>query len=508
MKDPENHLLAYVRSGDEAAFAKVVEAYSSLVYGTAYRKTRNVQMAEEITQNVFVLLACKAEKLVSRSSLGGWLHRSAVLDSQNLLRSEAARQRRTEQWKEEADLASGQNIELFFERVDDALSRLSESDRMVVIMRFYEEKEFREIGAKVGKSAVAVQKKIRRALDKLNRSLTAKGATFSLATIGMLLSSELAKASPLASSALISAKAITATTNASSGSFLTLFRIMTKSKITVVSIAILSPMTGVGAFLFQHHQTSHLKEESALLRQEIEHENKRRVLVASQLGSQDKPIGSDVPEASEAAVTRNWKALGESMFESERDQDFATMLELMEELRTISAQEALQGLSELPQLGMKDGPLETLKRYLYKTAIQEYPEKTLNYFINEYKSDQNDDFDTIILGFKPWVDKELSLAVKWLDSQIEEGVFQSRSLDETHVGLAMLEAQLLNGLLESNPEALSDRLQKMPPAQVMLILDRKDDIPFKSGTKEVMDEIIRQVLPEQKQEAAMKLISK
>ena len=53
------------------------------------------------------------------------------------------------------------------------------------MMRFFEEKEFREIGAQVGKSPDAVQKQIRRALDKLNRSLTAKGATFSLATIGL-----------------------------------------------------------------------------------------------------------------------------------------------------------------------------------------------------------------------------------------------------------------------------------------------------------------------------------
>ena len=121
--DSKNHLLAYVRSGDEAAFAKVVEAYSSLVYGTAYRKTRNVQLAEEITQNVFVLLARKAEQLVSRPNLGGWLHRSTILDSQNLLRSEAAHRRRVERWKEKSDLSSEQDIEIFFEGVDEALDR-------------------------------------------------------------------------------------------------------------------------------------------------------------------------------------------------------------------------------------------------------------------------------------------------------------------------------------------------------------------------------------------------
>ena len=206
--DSENHLLAYVRSGDEVAFAKVVEAYSALVYGTAYRKTRNAQLAEEITQNVFVLLARKAEKLVSRPGLGVWLHRTALLVSQNLLRSEASYQRRMALVREQGGLSSERDVEIFFEGVDEALDRLSESDRMVVMMRFFEEKEFREIGAKVGKSADAVQKQIRRALEKLNRSLTAKGSTFSLGAVGLLLSSELAKAAPVASSAVISAKAV------------------------------------------------------------------------------------------------------------------------------------------------------------------------------------------------------------------------------------------------------------------------------------------------------------
>ena len=80
----KKHLLAYAHSRDEDAFAKVVEAYSDLVYGTAFRKTRNAQLAEEITQSVFIPLARKASQLAKRPSLGGWLHRTAVLVAQNL----------------------------------------------------------------------------------------------------------------------------------------------------------------------------------------------------------------------------------------------------------------------------------------------------------------------------------------------------------------------------------------------------------------------------------------
>ena len=266
LMDSENHLLAYVRSGDEAAFTKVVEAYSSLVYGTAYRKTRNAQLAEEVTQNVFVLLARKAEKLVSRPGLGGWLHRTALLVSQNLLRSEAAHQRRTELMREKFDHSSGKDIEIFFEGVDEALDQLSDSDRMVVMMRYFEDKEFREIGAKVGKSADAAHKQCRRALDKLNRLLTAKGATFSLTTIGLVLSSELAKAAPVSSSAVISAQAVTGTSSIPAASHLltNLFHTMNTLKTSTVVGAVLL-VTAIPAAI-QYSNAREMRNELTELR--------------------------------------------------------------------------------------------------------------------------------------------------------------------------------------------------------------------------------------------------
>ena len=193
--------------------------------------------------------------------LGGWLHRTALLVSQNLLRSEVAHQRRTELAKEKSDLSSGQDIEIFFEGVDEALNRLSESDRTVVMMRFFEEKEFREIGAKVGKSPDAVQKQIRRALDKLNRSLTAKGATFSLATIGLVLSSELAKAAPVASSAMISAKAVTATSSipVTSNLVANIFHTMNTIKTTTAVGAVL--LVAAIPAAIQHSQAKGIRKE-------------------------------------------------------------------------------------------------------------------------------------------------------------------------------------------------------------------------------------------------------
>ena len=68
---PEEQFQSYAITGNESAFAKVVEAYAPLVYGTAFRRTRNAPLAEEICQNVFVIAARKAGKVAGQPGLGG-----------------------------------------------------------------------------------------------------------------------------------------------------------------------------------------------------------------------------------------------------------------------------------------------------------------------------------------------------------------------------------------------------------------------------------------------------
>ena len=194
--NPEDHLREYSRTGNEEAFAEVVEAFSSLVYGTAYRKTRNAQMSEEITQNVFILAASKAEKLARQSGIGGWFHRAALFESSNMLKTEATRRKYLQAMNEESKVALEQDKRILSDAIDDALDRLPAADREVILMRFFEGREFEEIGSLLGKSAVATQKKIRRALSKLGLILNRRGLAVSAVTLSAFLTPELAKASP------------------------------------------------------------------------------------------------------------------------------------------------------------------------------------------------------------------------------------------------------------------------------------------------------------------------
>jgi len=69
-------LARFAESRDEAAFRGLVEKYTGLVYGVAYRKLGQKQAAKEVCQNIFAAMAQKAEALLEKRSLGAWLHRA------------------------------------------------------------------------------------------------------------------------------------------------------------------------------------------------------------------------------------------------------------------------------------------------------------------------------------------------------------------------------------------------------------------------------------------------
>ncbi len=239
-----DYLTAFAESGDEAAFAKLVERYAPLVYGVALRKTRHRQNAEEISQAVFLILARKAASLTTVRSLAAWLHRVTALESLKNLRQSATRDRHLVMIKENVghEQALREQPDRWKEiapEIDEALGRLSMLDRDVLMLHYFEELPFKEVAKRVATTPEAAQKRSVRALEKLARFLKRRGVAVPAATLGAGLFAQLASSVPkdfgqaLPSAVLHQLASVPAGSASAAPSLLS---IMTVSKLTISTV--------------------------------------------------------------------------------------------------------------------------------------------------------------------------------------------------------------------------------------------------------------------------------
>jgi RNA polymerase sigma factor (sigma-70 family) len=218
-------LREYAETGSEAAFTALVERYVNLVYSTALRSVGNPHAAEEITQAVFIILAKKAPGLSQRTVLSGWLYQTTRLTAANFLRTEIRRQHR-EQEAYMQSLLNEPEPEIWPQiapLLDAAMGRLGESDRNAIVLRFFENKNLREVGLALGTSEDAAKMRVSRTLEKLRKFFAKRGVAFSAAVIAGAVSTNSIQAAPVGLAKSITAVAI-AKGAAAGGSTLTLVK--------------------------------------------------------------------------------------------------------------------------------------------------------------------------------------------------------------------------------------------------------------------------------------------
>src|SRR5208283_688288 len=193
-------LRQYAENNSEEAFAELATRHINLVYSVALRSVGNPHAAEEITQAVFIILAKKAQGLSQRTVLSGWLYQTTRLTAANFLRGEIRRQRR-EQEAYMQSLLNEPGPEIWPQiapLLDAAMDRLGEKDRNAIVLRFFENRNLREVGLALGASEDAAKLRVNRALEKLRKFFTKRGVTLSVVAIAGAVSANSVQAAPIA----------------------------------------------------------------------------------------------------------------------------------------------------------------------------------------------------------------------------------------------------------------------------------------------------------------------
>jgi RNA polymerase sigma factor (sigma-70 family) len=216
----------YAAHQSESAFAALVSRYANLVYSAALRRVNDPQLAEEITQAVFIILARKAGSLNNKTILSGWLYRTTCYTSNSALKSEHRQQWREQEAYMQSILQEAQTDTVWKQispLLDEAMLRLGQTDRDALVLRFFEGRSLNEVGTALGASEDAAKKRVNRALEKLQKFFLKRGVSSTTATLAGTISANSVQAAPAALAKSVTVVAI-AKGAAASGSTLTLIK--------------------------------------------------------------------------------------------------------------------------------------------------------------------------------------------------------------------------------------------------------------------------------------------
>ena len=180
MKNNDAQLIQRVLSGDDTAFSVLVRKYQKPVHALAWRKIGDFHIAEEITQDTFLKAYQKLSMLKEPQRFLSWLYVIAANLCKAWLRKKRLHTQSLENTEPIAlekatysDYVIEENertaVETQREAVKKLLSKLQESERTVVTLRYFGEMSSAEIGEFLGVSANTVRSRLRRAQERLKK---------------------------------------------------------------------------------------------------------------------------------------------------------------------------------------------------------------------------------------------------------------------------------------------------------------------------------------------------
>lgn len=179
----DHALMVRIGAGDHAAFRHLVERHQNAVIGTVAKMLGNPSEAEDISQQVFLRIWRNAKRYRPDAKFTTYL----FTITRNLVFNETRRRsRKKEVSSDEREENSNHLIEESPDRqpdsellqaelqraVDDAISKLPESQRMAVVLRRYEQLSYEEIAEVLELSVSAVKSLLFRARTALRESLS------------------------------------------------------------------------------------------------------------------------------------------------------------------------------------------------------------------------------------------------------------------------------------------------------------------------------------------------
>ncbi len=176
MPDGDVELVKEVKAGNQNAFNQLVIIHQKKILNLIYRMIRNLEEAQDLTQEVFLKAYRGLKDFKMESSFSTWLYKIAVNSAINYSTGK--------RWKNWVSIFEVKEPEALWgnplqeirkdeinKAIDDAILSLPPRQRSVFVLKYYEELPYQEIARMTGTSEGALKANYFQAVKKLQKKL-------------------------------------------------------------------------------------------------------------------------------------------------------------------------------------------------------------------------------------------------------------------------------------------------------------------------------------------------
>ncbi len=173
----DKELVEKFLNGSEQAFNEIVRRYQKKIYWHARQMLGNHLDADEVTQEVLIVIYNKINKFNFESNLYTWIYRITSTRSLNLIKRKKIKQfffiddENENQFADSSDIVGDIEKKEKLERVEKNLQKLPPKQRQVFILRNFEQLSYEEISEITGKSVGGLKANYFHALRKITEML-------------------------------------------------------------------------------------------------------------------------------------------------------------------------------------------------------------------------------------------------------------------------------------------------------------------------------------------------
>lgn len=172
-KDNDFELVDRFVAGDESAFNLIARKYQKKIYWHARQMLNNHLDADEVTQEVLIVLYNKMKTFSFKSSLYTWIYKIVATRSLNQLRKNKIKRALSFEETNESEVSVQNDIidtisnKQKLDRVHKILEKLPVKQRQVFVFRNFDQLSYEEISEITGKSVGGLKANYFHALKKV-----------------------------------------------------------------------------------------------------------------------------------------------------------------------------------------------------------------------------------------------------------------------------------------------------------------------------------------------------